>query len=272
LRFKLWSALDKGLEYMTLPYFDLSGKTALVSGGATGLGLGISSGLAEAGARVVIASRRFELCQETAEELNRQTGAKTLAIGLDVTNPETCRQVTQEVEQSAGGIDILVNCAGVAGSEKPLLKMDEPDWDRVMDINLKGAYNLSRPVAEGMIQRGRGGRIINVASIAGQIAWPNMSAYCASKGGLIQLTKVMAQEWVRYGILVNAMLPGYFETPINTHFFNTEAGQDFIKKNIPMRRLGQVEEIKGLAILMASDAASFMSGSVLVVDGGHTSH
>ncbi len=254
---------------MGLPYFDLSGKTALVSGGATGLGLGISSGLAEAGAKVVICSRRLETCRESAAHISRETGAETLAMGLDVGDPAQCVQVVLDVEAEAGGIDILVNCAGVGGSEKPLLNMDEPDWDQVIDINLKGAYNLSRPAAEGMIKRQQGGRVINVASIGGAIAWPNMSAYCASKGGLIQLTKVMALEWAKHGIMVNAIMPGYFETPMNTHFFASEAGKRIISQNIPLRRIAHMDEIKGVAILLASGASSFMTGSALVIDGGH---
>jgi NAD(P)-dependent dehydrogenase (short-subunit alcohol dehydrogenase family) len=255
---------------MNLPYFDLSGKTALISGGASGIGLGMATGLAEAGAGVVIASRRLDTCEQAARDLNRATGAQALAKRLDVTDRAQSEDLVRELDQETGGIDILINCAGVGGSEKPLTDMREPDWDQVMDINLKGAYTLSKAVAPGMIRRAKGGRIINVASIGAKIGWPNMSAYCASKGGLTQLTKVMALEWVRYGIMVNALLPGYFDTPMNRHFFDTDVGQSFIKRNIPLRRIGQVDEIKGIAILLASDAASFMTGSELVVDGGHT--
>ena len=148
--------------------------------------------------------------------------------------------------------------------------MEDADWNTVIDINLKGAYSFGRAVAGPMVDRGKGGRIINVASVGGTIAYPNMSAYCASKGGLIQLTKVMALEWARYNILVNAILPGYFETPLNTEFFAAEVGKRVLKQSVPMRRLGQISEIKGLAILLASEASSFMTGSAVVIDGGYT--
>jgi NAD(P)-dependent dehydrogenase (short-subunit alcohol dehydrogenase family) len=148
--------------------------------------------------------------------------------------------------------------------------MSDEDWDGVIDTNLKSIFLLSRAVVSKMVEQGKGGKIINVASIGGMIGWPNMAAYCASKGGCIQLTKVMALEWVRYNIQVNAILPGYFETPMNTTFFASEAGKRVIKNNIPMRRLAQTDEIKGVAILLASQASSFMTASAVVIDGGHT--
>ncbi len=255
---------------MTLPYFDLSGKVALVSGGATGIGLGISSGLAEAGAQVVICSRRLRVCEDSARQVAADTGASVRAMACDVSDAAQVQNLVDQVVEQCGGIDILVNCAGVGGSEKPILKMEEADWDSVLDTNLKGAYTLSRAAATPMITAGRGGRIINVASVGAIISYPNMSAYCASKGGLVQLTKVMALEWVRHGINVNAILPGYFETPMNTEFFASDAGKAAVKRQIPMRRLARIEEIKGLAILLAGPASSFMTGSALVIDGGNT--
>ena len=255
---------------MTLSCFDLTGKVALVSGGATGLGLGICEGLAEAGATLAICSRRLGLCEDSAHALRARTGARVLPLRCDVTRSEEVDAVVPTVCKELGGIDILVNCAGVGGSEKPLLDLSPGEWQSVLDINLTGAFGLARAAAATMVEQGRGGRIINVASISARLAIANMSAYCASKAGLVQLTKVMAREWVRYGILVNAILPGYFETPMNTEFFASEVGQRIIKSNIPMRRLGQVSEIKGLAVLMASDASSFMTGSAVELDGGHT--
>ena len=169
-----------------------------------------------------------------------------------------------------GRIDILVNNAGVGGSEKPILEMTEKDWDIVMNTNLKGVFNLTRVVVPEMITGGKGGKIINVVSIGAVIGWPNMSAYCASKGGCLQLTKSMALEWVRHNIQVNAILPGYFETPMNSEFFASDAGRKVIKANIPIRRIAQIDEIKGAAILLASQASSFITGSAITVDGGHT--
>ncbi len=255
---------------MKQSYFDLTGKVALVSGGATGIGLGISEGLAEAGATVVVCSRRLDVCEEAARELTENTGSRIVPLQCDVTNQADIDALVKAVTDTLGKVDVLVNCAGVGGSEKPILKMEKADWDRVMDINLNGAFALSQAVVGPMAQRGEGGRVINVASISGIVGMRNMSAYCSSKGALVQLTKVMALEWVRYNIMVNAILPGYFETPMNSEFFSTDLGKKIVRETIPMRRLGNIREIKGLAILMASEASSFMTGSAVVMDGGYT--
>ena len=255
---------------MTLSYFDLSGRVAVVSGGASGIGLAISEAYAEAGATVVICSRRVELCIDAAATISAKTRAEVFGMHCDVTATKTIDKMIAELEKQHGGIDILVNCAGIGGSEKPALKMDAQDWDSVIEINLTGAFNFAKAAAASMIRRGKGGRVINVASIGGAIAWPNMSAYCASKGGLAQMTKALALEWARYDILVNAILPGYFETPMNTEFFASDAGEKIIAANVPMKRLGQCEEIKGLAILLAAEASSFMTGSEILLDGGYT--
>jgi NAD(P)-dependent dehydrogenase (short-subunit alcohol dehydrogenase family) len=255
---------------LSLSYFDLSGKVAIISGGATGIGRGIAEGLAEAGANIVIAARRLEKCERACKEIEERAGVNALSHRCNITKVEEIETLVNDVMESFGRIDILVNNSGIGGSEKPILKMSDKDWDSVLNTNLKGIFLLSRAVVNKMVEQGKGGKIINVASIGGIIGWPNMAAYCASKGGCIQLTKVMALEWVRYNIQVNAILPGYFETPLNTEFFASEAGQRVIKSNIPMRRLGQIEEIKGVAILLASQASSFMTGSAVVIDGGHT--
>ena len=255
---------------MRLPYFDLSGKVAIISGGATGIGKGIASGLAEAGANIVIAARRLEKCRETCEEMEEKTGVKTLACCCDVTKHKEIEDLVQEVIKAFGQIDILVNNSGIGGSEKPILKMNDDDWNTVLDTNLKSVFLLSQAVVKRMVDRGKGGKIINVASIGGVLGWSNMAAYCSSKGGCIQLTKVMALEWIRYNIQVNAILPGYIETPMNKEFFASEGGKRVIQSNIPMKRLGQIEELKGVAILLASQASSFMTGSAVAVDGGHT--
>jgi NAD(P)-dependent dehydrogenase (short-subunit alcohol dehydrogenase family) len=168
-----------------------------------------------------------------------------------------------------GRIDILVNNAGVGGSEKSILKMSEEDWDYAVDIDLKGAFLCARAVVPEMIRQG-GGKIVNVASIAAMIGMPNMSAYCASKGGMVQLTKVMALEFIRHNIQVNALCPGYFLTPMNQKFFESEVGQKVIQRNIPMNRAGRVEELKGTAVYLASAATNFMTGSCIVIDGGQT--
>jgi NAD(P)-dependent dehydrogenase (short-subunit alcohol dehydrogenase family) len=168
-----------------------------------------------------------------------------------------------------GHVDILVNNSGTGGAEKPILDTAEEDWDRTININLKAHFTLSKAVAARMRDRGKGGKIINVASMGAIIAWPNMPAYCASKGGCVQLTKVMALEWARYNIQANAILPGYFDTPMSRDLFSSEVGKKMIKERIPLRRLARIEEIKGLAVLLASEASNFMTGSAIVIDGGY---
>jgi len=255
---------------VNLPYFDLTGKVAIVTGGATGIGRGIAEGLADVAAEIVITSRNLEKCEGACEEISKRTGVKTLAHRCDVTNKDEIHALVEDVLKEFGHIDILVNNAGIGGSEKPILEMVEEDWNNAIDTNLKGVFTLSQAVAREMRERGKGGKVINVASIGAIVVFPNMSAYCASKGGCVQLTKVMALEWARYNIQVNAILPGYFNTPLNKDFFSTDVGKKIIKQQIPMRRLAQIEEIKGVAILLASEASSFMTGSAIVIDGGHS--
>jgi len=255
---------------VNLPYFDLTGKVAIVTGGATGIGRGIAEGLADAGAAVVLAARRRDKCETACQEIASRTGVPTLPCQCDITARNQVSALVEEVSAELGRIDILVNNSGTGGSEKPILKMTEEDWNRVIDTNLKGAFLLSQAVVNKMVERKQGGKIINVASIGALIGWPNMSAYCASKGGCLQLTKSMALEWVRYDIQVNAILPGYFETPMNEAFFATEAGQKAVRSSIPMKRIAQIDEIRGVAVLLASQGSSFMTGSAIVVDGGHT--
>ena len=255
---------------MNLPYFDLSGKVAIITGGATGIGRGISDGLADAGATVVLCARRLNVLEEACKEISERTGAKTMPHRLDITSTDEINTLVTDVVAEFGHIDILVNNAGVGGSEKPVLEMSEQDWDTTVNTDLRGIFVLSQAVGKQMAKQGTGGKVINVASIGGELVFPNMSAYCASKGGVIQLTKVMALEWGRYNIQVNAILPGYFETPMNTHFFATDVGKKIIKKNIPVNRLGQKEEMRGLAVYLASEASSFMTGSAVIIDGGQT--
>ena len=256
---------------MKLSCFDLTGKVAVVSGGATGIGNGIAEGLAEAGANLAIIARRAQVCEQACREIQDRTGVNAIALQCDITDLASIDAMVAWVTDTLGRIDILVNNAGTGGSEKPILEMSEEDWDLVLNTNLKGVFNLTRRVVPRMIEQGDGGKIINVASIGALIGWPNMSAYCASKGGCLQLTKSMALEWVRHNIQVNAILPGYFETPMNTEFFSTDAGRKVIRASIPMRRIARIDEIKGVAILLASAASSFMTGSAITVDGGHTS-
>jgi len=255
---------------MYLPYFDLRDKVAVISGGGTGIGKGIAETLAEAGAAIAIASRSFERCEKACREIQETIGAKAFPHRCDVNNKTEIESLVRAVIQEFGHIDILVNNSGISGSEKPILKMTEQDWDAVLNTNLKGVFALSQAVAKEMVKRGKGGKVINVASIGAIVAVPNTAGYCTSKGGCVQLTKVMALEWMRYNIQVNAILLGYFDTPMNKGVFSTSRGQKIIETLIPIKRLGKVEEIKGVAVLLASEGSSFMTGSAVVVDGGYT--
>ncbi|WP_028325262.1 SDR family NAD(P)-dependent oxidoreductase [Desulfatirhabdium butyrativorans] len=255
---------------MNLPYFDLTGKVAVVSGGATGIGRGIAEGLAEAGAGIAIVARRLDVCTRACEEIENRYKARAIPFRCDITRSEDIEAMVEGVVQAFGRIDILVNNAGIGGSEKPILEMTEADWDSVVNTNLKAVFMLSKSVVARMVRQGEGGKIINVASIGALIGWPNMSAYCSSKGGCVQLTRVMALEWARYNIQANAILPGYVETPMNTALFAGDIGKKIIKTSIPMKRLARIEEMKGVGVLLASPASSFMTGSAVVVDGGQT--
>jgi NAD(P)-dependent dehydrogenase (short-subunit alcohol dehydrogenase family) len=252
-----------------LSCFDLGGKVAVVTGGATGIGRGIAEGLAEAGANIVIGSRRLEKCVEACRKIGERTGVQTLALSCDLSDHKSIRIFVDEIIARLGQIDILVNNAGTI-EEKPILEMREQDWDLMLDTNLKGVFMLSKAVVRNMIDRGTGGNIINVASTAGVVAWPKMSAYCASKGGCIQLTKVMALEWAKHDIRANVILPGYFLTPISEKFVNSEKGQEVIARDIPLKRVARTDEIKGLAVLLASEGSSFITGAAFTIDGGQT--
>lgn len=248
--------------------FDLTGKVAIITGGYHGVGRGIADGLAEAGAGIVICARNYERCVEACAEIGKM-GVSTLPIRCDITKPEEVENLVRRTVQEMGKLDILVNNAGVGGSEKPILKMSDEDWDIPVDIDLKGAFLCARAAVPEMSKQG-GGKVINVASITALIGIANMSAYCASKAGLVQLTKVMALEFIKYNIQVNALCPGYFLTPMNRKFFESEIGQKVMRKNIPMERLGRIEELRGTAIYLASSATNFMTGACLVIDGGQT--
>ncbi len=246
--------------------FSLAGKTALVTGGFGGLGRHFAATLATAGACVGIVGRRIAEGEAFAAEL-RARGVNVLACAMDVTQPGSVQAAFDTVSDALGPIEVLVNNAGVAVT-KPFLELSEEDWAGVVDVNLNGAWRVAQAGARHMRDHGRGGSIVNIASITGMRVAGAISAYVASKAGLIQLTKAMALELARYRIRVNALAPGYIETDINREFFAGEAGQALIKR-IPQRRIGKPEELDGPLLLLASDAGSYMTGSVIVADGGH---
>lgn len=238
----------------------LAGKRALVTGASSGLGAHFAVLLAAQGAELVIAARRMESLAEVARRVEAHGVVRCLP--LDVTDAASRRDLVP----AAGPIDILVNNAGVV-RETSALSHGEDDWDAVFDTNLKGMFFLAQSMAPGMRERG-GGSIINVASILGLRQAAGVVSYAVSKAGVIQLTKTLALEWARHGIRVNALAPGYMETELNRHFWQSDAGQALIKR-IPQRRLGQLQELDGPLLLLASDASRYMTGTVLAVDGGH---
>ncbi len=242
--------------------FDLNGRTALVTGASSGLGAHFAETLAKAGARVVISARRAEALEALAARL-REGGRQVDVLPLDVTSSSSVDQAADAISQ----VDILVNNAGVVRS-KPALDQDEGDWDAVVDTNLKGMFMMAKAAGRSMKAHGRGGAIINIASILGLRQAGGVLPYAVSKAGVIQMTKTLALEWARYGIRVNAIAPGYVDTELNSGFWQTEPGQAMIKR-IPQRRLGCLEDLDGPLLLLASAASAYMTGSTLVVDGGH---
>lgn len=245
---------------------DLHHKRALVTGAFGGLGAAFARTLADAGARVALAGRRLPVGESLAAELAAQ-GRQACALALDVTQPDSVADLFERAADRLGGaIDIVVNNAGVTAT-RPALECTPADWDGVIDVNLNGAWRVAQAAGRHMRAHG-GGSLINIASILGLRVAQQVPAYAASKAALIQLTQALALEWARHGIRVNALAPGYIETDLNREFFASDAGQALIRR-VPQRRLGQARELAAPLLLLASDASSFMTGSILAVDGGH---
>ncbi|WP_027284714.1 SDR family NAD(P)-dependent oxidoreductase [Rubritepida flocculans] len=240
--------------------FSLEGRRALVTGASGLLGARFARVLHGAGAEVVLAARRTQACAALAEEL----GARAMAVALDVASPASVAAALD----AAGPLDILVNNAGIAAT-RPFLEHRLEEWDAVMGVNLRGAFLVAQQAARRMVEAGRGGSIIHVASILGERVIPGVASYTAAKAGLLHLTRQMAVELARHRIRVNALAPGYVASELNRDFFASEPGQAMIRR-IPFRRLGQPDDLDGPLLLLASDAGRYMTGSVLTVDGGHS--
>lgn len=241
----------------------LTGKTALVTGASGGLGLHFARFLAANGASVILTARRKAALDQACGEI-RAAGGSAEALEMDVSNAAS---VTKAFASLPDPLDILINNAGVTATQRAQ-DLEEAVWDSILDTNLKGAFLVAQAAARGIKAAGRGGAIVNVASILGMRVAGSVSPYAASKAGLIHLTKALALEWARDKIRVNALCPGYIETDLNRDFFASEAGQTLIKR-IPQRRLGKPEELDGALLLLCSDAGSYITGSVIAVDGGH---
>lgn len=247
--------------------FSLAGKTVLVTGASSGLGAHFAHLTSQAGARVVVAARRVERLERLASRLH-QDGGEALAVALDVTQRDSVEQAFDAAESRFGTVDVVINNAGV-GDPGRFLELGDDDWRHMLSTNLDGVFRVAQCASQRIVKAQRGGSIINIASILGLRVGLGLSHYCTAKAGVVQLTKAMALELARHRIRVNAIAPGYFKTEMNEAYFDSEAGQSYIRERVPMRRLGQLAELNGPLLLLASEAGAFMTGSVLAVDGGH---
>ena len=252
------------------PLLELKDKTAVVIGGTSGIGLALSRGLALAGANVVPTGRRTEQVRAAASALTFSKSSpcrsKSLVTTCDVTDNSSVANLLQAVCGEFGSVEILVNCAGRT-KRMPTLEFPDADWDAILETNLKGTYRACRVFGRHMIER-RYGRIINIGSLSSFVGLYEVAAYSASKAGVASLTKALAVEWAKFGVCVNALVPGVLRTDMNAALLDgTERGREFLMRT-PMQRFGQLDELSGATVFLASDAASFVTGHLLVVDGG----
>jgi NAD(P)-dependent dehydrogenase (short-subunit alcohol dehydrogenase family) len=245
--------------------FNLQGKTAVVVGGTSGIGKALALGLADAGADVIASSRGKQAVDDTATEIEKR-GRRTLRLVSDVAEPASLEKLRDATVAEFGKVDVLVNCAGVT-KKGPTLEFPQDAWQQILDTNLNGTLRGCQVFGKQMLKQ-KSGRIINIASLSTFLGLFEVAAYGASKAAVGSLTKTLAVEWSRHGVLVNAIMPGVFRTPLNAGLLDgTERGREFLART-PMGRFGDVRELVGAAIFLASDAASFVTGSILVVDGG----
>lgn len=249
--------------------FNLEGRVSVVTGGATGLGLQMATGLAEAGSHIVVCSRRLDACEQAAHEIEK-LGVKALAVACDVTQPDQVHHVKEQTLKAYGRVDVLVNNAGRAWVAPPE-DMPLERWQQIMDLNITAAFICAQSFGREMI-RAKRGSIINIASIAGLVGRNprayNSIVYSTSKGALVNFTRDLAVKWAQHNINVNCICPGFFVTPINDKLFQKNA--ENILRDIPLARTGGPDDLKGIAVLLASDASRFMTGAIIPVDGGAT--
>lgn len=252
-----------------LPDYRLDGKVTIVTGGTKGIGYAIAMMFAAFGAAVVVSSRHQEECDAVAEQINR-LGGNAAGLAADAGRPNQVKRLIRETVRLLGDLDILVNCAGTAIT-KPILQMGEEDYDKVMDTNLRSVFFASKEAAAVMVEKGHGGRIIQIASIGALKGTNQISTYCASKAAVLSLTKTMALEWSRYGITTTAICPGYVKTEINAAQFQNPEFLAKALKGIPQRRLETADEVAAIALFLASDYSSMITGTAIVADMGSTS-
>ncbi|MEX0809185.1 MAG: glucose 1-dehydrogenase [Dongiaceae bacterium] len=247
--------------------FDLSGRIALVTGASGAFGRQFANALAKAGAAIILAGRRQDALDDVRGGIE-QAGGRAETLVIDVTRGDVVASALQKATRGLGLPDILINNAGTA-SGKFAADLTEADWDKVMNVNLRGAFLVAQGFARARIAAGGGGAIVNIASITGLTAPPAIAPYAISKAAVIQMTRVLAREWARHSIRVNALCPGYFESDMTSDYLKTPSGQRMVQA-IPMRRIGKPGELDGALLLLASDAGSYMTGTTIVLDGGQT--
>lgn len=246
--------------------FSLNGKTAIVTGASRGIGKAIALGFAKAGADLVLVSRNLSALKEVAREIE-SLGRKVSPISVDIGNPEEIRRGVESVLKTFPRIDILVNNAGISPVLKKSEEMDLKEWEEIIRVNLTGTFVFCLEVGRVMIKQG-GGKIINMVSVGAVVGFPRQVGYCASKGGILQLTRVLALDWLRYNIQVNAIGPAYMETELTKGMRESKIISENLLRRTPMGRFGKPEEVVGAAIYLASDASSYVTGQTLFVDGG----
>jgi len=245
--------------------FDLSGRAAIVTGASRGLGRRFAATLARAGADVVVTARTAESLEATRAEIE-SFGRRCLPLVLDVTNEASIRTMAADITTAWGGVDLVVNNAG-CNVRKPALEVSWDDWNRVLDTNLRGAFFVAQSLVPGMIARG-GGRIVNIGSLTAVFGYAGIGPYCASRGGMKQLTMSMADEWGRHGVTVNCLAPGWFRTELTAALYDVPAWVDYLCDRLPLKRPGGIEELDGALLFLASRASSYVTGQTLLVDGG----
>lgn len=246
--------------------FSVANKVAIVTGASSGLGENFARRLAAEGAAVAACARRTDRLEKLVSEIGA-AGGKAQAFAMDVADPANVESGYAAIVKALGAPDIVVNNAGIAQT-KAAIELTEADWQNVMNTNLDGVWRIATAGARAMVAAGKGGSIINIASVLGLRVATHLLAYATAKAGVVQMTQALALEWARHRIRVNAIAPGYIETEMNRDFFRTEAGAQTVKR-VPQRRIGAPSDLDGALMLLASEAGSYMTGSIVVVDGGH---